>query len=113
MDVTMIQKVAQSTGDVGQEWLDPSPHHVDAFNKMMAPSAEKSPAENMISGIQEIGKHIESTFKSINVDSIHQLDPEKMVATQLNVVQSVVEVEFVAKMAGSASQVFTKLTSMQ
>ncbi|MCL9783825.1 type III secretion system inner rod subunit SctI [Vibrio sp. S4M6] len=109
----MIQKVAQSTGNVSQESLEPSPHQVDVFKQMMNPPTEPSAEQSMLSGIQETGKSISAALKSINLESAHQLTPEKLLSTQINVIQSVVEVELVAKTAGSASQSINKLTSMQ
>nr|WP_284676661.1 type III secretion system inner rod subunit SctI [Vibrio sinus] len=67
----------------------------------------------MLSAIQEKSVRLESSLQSAKLESVQQLTPEKMLATQIGLVQSIIEVDLVAKTAGSAAQSVNKLTSMQ
>lgn len=113
MDVNAVQKLALSTEKISQDMAEPHPDQVAMFNQMMNPTTPPSAGETIVSSIQQQGVQIESALQHLKVESMHQLTPERMLTTQLNIVQSVVMVELVAKTAGSAAQSINKLTSMQ
>ncbi|WP_108651909.1 type III secretion system inner rod subunit SctI [Dongshaea marina] len=113
MDLNTVKAITEATNTIKAEPVTPEPQQIEKFTQMLKSPETRDMDQSMVQAIRDKSLQIDSNFTKLHMDSFDQVSPEKILSSQLNIVKAVVEVELVAKTAGSASQSVNKLVSMQ
>jgi len=91
----------------------PSQIELDKFNQLMFSSDKKTPEQGVINAIQDYRKSIVDNVSSVTQITPENLSVESMLASQRELLNTSVTIDFGAKVAGQLSQAINKLVSMQ
>jgi len=91
----------------------PSNQDVEAFTRVLFGLTEQTPEATAADGLRALSVQTETAFRDARNASELVKDPRALLIAQSTLLHSIVQVDFVAKAAGSLSQSINKLTSMQ
>ena len=91
----------------------PSTEDIDAFTRALFGPTAQTPELAAAGQLQAASAKTEAAFDGARDASALARDPREMFIAQSALLHSVVQVDFIAKAAGSLSQSINKLTSMQ